>query len=334
MIIKKLLDNGFEVIIGADKAPLLFLQSEFPELSFIKIYSSEIKYPKGKLMALKMLFSILKILYSILKEHQHLKKILVEQPIDIVISDNRFGLWNKSVYSVFITHQLEIQIQKWTKLTKLIVNKVNYWFISKYAVCWVPDFPGNNNVAGALSHPAKMPENFRYIGLLSRFNFENYLDKKYEILAILSGPEPQRSIFEQILIDEFKKNNIKAIIIRGKPDISVTCSENNIDFINHLETDRLEQLILTTPFVISRSGYSSIMDYIKLKKNAILVPTPGQTEQEYLAKRLKKKHWFYYEKQDKFNLEESLKKSKNYQVPDFDIQNSLLENEIRQLLLI
>jgi len=331
IIIKKLLDNGFKVIIGADKAPLFFLQTEFPDLPFTRIPSTQIKYPKGKLMALKMLFSIPKILYGVFKEHKLLKKLVAKKPIDIVISDNRFGLWNKSIYSVFITHQLEIQMPEWMKLIKRFVNKINYWFIGKYDVCWVPDFPGKNNVAGALSQPAKIPGNCRYIGLLSRFNFENFYDKKYEILAILSGPEPQRSIFEEILIMEFKKNNSKALIVRGKPGISATYTENNIDFVNHLQTRQLERLILSAPYVISRSGYSSIMDYIKLNKNAILIPTPGQTEQEYLAKSLKEKKWFYSENQDKFSLKIALEECKNYQVPDFDIQYSLLENEIRKL---
>ncbi|MEN8119506.1 MAG: glycosyltransferase [Bacteroidota bacterium] len=331
VIIKKLLKNEFNVVIGADKDPLSFLKSEFPELPFIKIPSTKIKYPKGKRMAFKMLFSIPKILYGIQKEHQQLKKIVANQNVNIVISDNRFGLWNKNIYSVFITHQLEIQLPGWLKLMQSIVNKVNYWFINKYDTCWIPDLPGENNLAGALSHPAIMPENFKYIGLLSRFNVQNEFAKKYEMLAIISGPEPQRSIFEDLLIKEIKKNNIKALIVRGKPGIKDIYSQNNIDFINHIETEELIKLIVATPIVISRSGYSSIMDYIKLKKNVILVPTPGQTEQEYLAKRLKEKMWFYSLDQNKFNLEKSLQKYKNFQVPEFDTKNNLLESEVRKL---
>lgn len=326
--------NGFKVIIGADKAPLSFLRTEFPDLTFIKIPSVEIKYPKGKLMVLKMLFSSPKLFYGIFREHQVLKKILTQHAVDIVISDNRYGLWNKKAYSIFITHQLHFQTPNWMRFIQPLIHKINYWFINKYDLCWIPDFSGNDNVGGLLSHPKNMPENCRYIGLLSRFNIAELQEKKYDILAILSGPEPQRSIFEQILIEEFKKNNSKALIVRGKPDILATYSKNNIDFINHIETDQLAQLILATPMVISRSGYSSVMDYIKLTKNSILVPTPGQTEQEYLAESLKGKGWFYTIDQNKFNLEESLQKCKNYQPPNFDYQNSLLENEIRKLLKI
>jgi len=334
IIIKKLLSNGFKVIIGADKAPLSFLRTEFPKLTFVKIPSVEIKYPKGKLMTLKMLFSIPQILYSIQKEHQLLKRIIASQNIDIVISDNRFGLWNKKVYSIFITHQLEIQLPKWMKFMNGFTNKINHWFIDKYDVCWVPDFPGNKNIAGVLSWPLKILKNTKYIGLLSRFDTNILIEKKYDILAVLSGPEPQRSIFEEILIEEFKKSNKKAIIVLGKPDFSATYTKNNIDFINHLESEQLGQLILATPMVISRSGYSSIMDYIVLKKNAILVPTPGQTEQEYLADSLKARGWFYSVKQNKFKLKNVSQKFRNFKVPELNTQNSLLENEIRKLLEI
>ena len=334
IIIKELLHNGFKVIIGADKDSLAFLQTEFPELPFVKIPSVEIKYSKGKLMTLKMLLYIPKILYGIQKEHQQLKSLITSHNINIVISDNRFGLWNKKVYSIFITHQIEIQLPKWMRFMNGFVNRINHWFINKYDACWVPDFPGNKNVAGTLSVPLKMPKKTKYIGLLSRFDTKVIPEKKYDILAVLSGPEPQRSIFEEILIAEFRKNNSNALIILGKPDILASYTKNNIDFINHLESKQLGQLILATPVVISRSGYSSIMDYIKLKKNAILVPTPGQTEQEYLADSLKEKGWFYSVKQNEFNLKKSLQKYKDFQVPLFNNQNSLLENEIRKLIKI
>ncbi len=334
IIIKKLLDSGFKVIIGADKAPLLFLQAEFPELPFIKIPSVEIKYPKGKRMVLKMLFSMPKILYGIVNEHKQLKKILANNDVDIVISDNRYGLWSKNVYSIFITHQLEIQLPEWMNPIKYFVNKINYWFIRKYNLCWVPDFLGNNNVAEVLSHPKNMPKNIRYVGLLSRFKRIELQEKKYDILAILSGPEPQRSVFEQILIKELKTCKLKALIVQGKPGILSDYNKYNIDFVSHLSTENLGQLISTTPVVISRSGYSSIMDYISLKKNAILVPTPGQTEQEYLAKILKEKYWFYSVNQNEFNIKTAIKQLTSYQIPDFKINSSLLEKEIENLLKI
>ncbi len=334
-IIKRLINSGFKVILGADKAPLSFLRTEFPELPFIKIPSIEIKYSKGKLMVFKILFSTPKLFYGIFREHRLLKKIIASHAVDIVISDNRFGLWNKKLYSIFITHQLEIQTSGWMRLFKGLVNKINRWFINKYDLCWIPDLPGENNLGGELSHPKNLPANSCYIGLLSRFKRVKYQEKKYKILVILSGPEPQRSIFEEILIKELKKDNLKVIIVCGKPGISANYSENNIDFVNHLETDQLAQLIISTPIVISRSGYSSIMDYIKLNKKAILVATPGQTEQEYLAKNLKKRGLFYSVDQQKFNLKESLEQFKNYQSPNVNNNdNKLLENEIRNLQLL
>jgi uncharacterized protein (TIGR00661 family) len=331
VIIKKLLANKFKVIIGADKAPLAFLRTEFPELHYIKIPSVRIKYPKGKHMAFKMLLSVPKLLSGIYKEHLELKKIISQQKIDAVISDNRFGLWNKKLYSVFISHQIEIQTPAYLSFVKPIINKINHWFINKYDICWIPDLPEEEKLAGSLSQISGKLRNTKYIGLLSRFQYNELNTKKYDIALILSGPEPQRSIFEQIMVHEIRKTGYKAIVVLGKPKEKNIFYEGNIEYVNHLKTNELQQLILSSELVISRSGYSSIMDYVRLRKNAILVPTPGQTEQEYLAKRLMKKKWFYSISQYGFDLKKAINDCAAYQVPDINISTDLLEIEIRNL---
>jgi len=331
VIIKKLLANNFKVIIGADKAPLAFLRTEFPELPYIKIPSAQIKYPKGKRMAFKMLLSVPKLLFGIYKEYLQLKKIIRQQKIDTVISDNRFGLWNKRVYSVFISHQIEIQTPAYLSFVKPIINKINHWFINKYDICWIPDVPEEEKLAGLLSQISGKLKNAKYIGLLSRFQFNRANIKKYDIALILSGPEPQRSVFEQIMVNEIRKTDYKAIVVLGKPNEKNTFIKGNVECVNHLETSELQQLIISSEFVISRSGYSSIMDYIRLRKNAILVPTPGQTEQEYLAKRLRKKQWFYSINQYGFDLKKAINDCAAYQVPNINFSTDLLEIEIRNL---
>ena len=49
-----------------------------------------------------------------------------------------------------------------------------------------------------------------------------------------------------------------------------------------------------------------------MQKKAIFIPTPGQTEQEYLAKILKEKKLCLYQNQNKFNLDMAIEKSKKY----------------------
>jgi len=308
--------NNYKVIIGADKAPLKLLQSEFPELDYIKIPFPEIKYPQDRNMVFKMMISSPKLLLGIIKEHFLLKKIIKKHQIDVVVSDNRYGLWNKNIRSIFITHQLEIQTPRKLYFLKSFINKINRWFINRYDECWVPDFEEEPNVAGQLSHPEKVLQNIRYIGILSRFKELKIktIQTDYELLVILSGPEPQRSIFQQILEKQIFESGKKALFVLGKPEKTIKYSKKNIDYVNHLPAKQLAAYIKSIPIVISRSGYSSIMDYLALKKTAILVPTPGQTEQEYLAKYLHKKSRFYTVNQDDFNLQIAIKELSTFRI--------------------
>ncbi len=317
-LISCFLKNNYKVIIGADKAPLKLLQKEFPDLEFIKIPAPEIKYSAKGNLVWKMFFSIPKLLWGIYKEHRLLKKIIKNHKIDIVISDNRYGLWNKNIHSIFITHQLEIQTPKSLQFLKRTINTINLWFIKQYNECWVPDIEGKQNIAGNLSHPQKTARNVRYIGLLSRFSQIKVpqIHHDYKILVVLSGPEPQRSILQNILQKQIIESNKKALFVLGKPDKTIRYSQKNIDFVSHLSGNQLAAYIKSTPYVISRAGYSSIMDYLYLKKKAILIPTPGQTEQEYLAALLLTKKWFYTSGQHRFNLKTALNECDKFIIPE------------------
>jgi len=340
-IIEGLLNAGFEVIIGADNAPLSFLQQHFPALQHIRLPSFQISYPAGGSMILKMLFSIPKIMVGIFKEHQQLKKIIKDLQVEIVISDNRFGLWNSKIYSIFITHQLWIKTPPGIIIFERILNRINHWFINKYDECWIPDYAGNYNLSGELSHIDKLPNHLKFIGILSRFRLlrksrplDQVLSGKYDILVIISGPEPQRSIFENLLIKQISASEYKAIFVLGKPSENIDYNTHNIKFINHLATVDLETLIVETPVIISRSGYSTIMDLVRLNKSAILVPTPGQTEQEYLAKIMMDKKWFYSVSQSKFNLETAIQQLSGYKPQQIADVPDLLRYQINRSLSI
>ncbi len=340
-IIEELIDAGFEVIIGADNAPLFFLQQHFNEIPFIKFPSFKIEYPSNGSMVLKMALSIPKILFGIFTEHIQLKKIIKAERIDCVISDNRYGLWDKKVYSIFIGHQLFIQMPIRIKIFERILNYINHWFINKFDDCWVPDFQGELNLSGTLSHNNKLPKNVSYIGILSRFKAldnsvmgnKNQISN-FDILVVLSGPEPQRTIFEKILIEQISASPYSALLVQGKPLEMNNSKFGNIKFANHLETSKLEKLILKTPIIISRSGYSTIMDLVRLGKSAILVATPGQTEQEYLAKRMIEKKWFYAVSQNKFMLEEAIQSLGNYSPDKIQERNNLLKEKIDAFALV
>ncbi len=260
----------------------------------------------SKNQTLKILFQIPKIIKNIKTENAFVASYIKSNKIDLIISDNRYGFRNKEVKSVIITHQTYIKTPLKIKFFEQLLNIVNTKQINKFSECWVPDIENENNLSGDLSHKNKKIKNIKYIGILSRFEKLKTKLKTNKVLAVISGPEPQRTIFEDILINKLSKEKYNTIIIRGT-NKDVKIDTNNLSFINIADSKKLQQLISQSEIIISRSGYTSILDYIKLGIKAILVPTPGQTEQEYLAKYLSEKYNFKYVRQidlTKFKIEE------------------------------
>ena len=286
------------MLLGVDGNSGKLLKKEFPELTFLELPGYRIQYSKKKSNLKWSIFSqVPKIIYSIIKEHNWLKKQIELHNIDVVISDNRFGLYNKNITTIYITHQL--QIQTGSSFTDLIVQKLHYYFINKYSFCWIPDAK-LKGLGGSLSHPKKLPQNSVYIGPVSRL-FIKCVPHSYSILIILSGPEPQRSILENILLVKTRDVTEKIMLIRGIPGNDLKPENSNITVKDLVSSGELNELINGSDLVICRSGYSSLMDLAKLNKNAIIIPTPGQTEQEYLGSYLMNHKMFYSIDQAKLN---------------------------------
>ena len=314
-IISNLLENGCEVVIAAEGLTFSLLKQEFPEVEFILFKGYRITYSKQKKwLPLKIFIQIPNLLLSILIEHKWLKKVVKDYSIDAVISDNRFGLFHANIPCIYITHQL--MIKTGDGVTEKFIRKIHNRFIKKFTACWVPDFEGTSNIAGDLSHPTPpLPSNTRYIGCLSRFNRSVANGKKFDLLILLSGPEPQRTIFENLLLSQLKLYSGTVLFVRGLPGINETQKDEigeSIILKNHLNAVELNAAINNCGMVISRSGYTTVMDLIKLQQKAILVPTPGQTEQEYLANHLMKNNLFFCAQQQHFCLQDALKKASDF----------------------
>jgi UDP-N-acetylglucosamine transferase subunit ALG13 len=317
-IIKKIQAKGGELLIAGDGEIAKLLQDEFPDIRQIPLKGYNLKYFIGIPAWLSVTIQIPKIVIRIWQEHYWLKRIVDEEGITNVISDNRFGLWNKKIHSVYITHQVMIKCPNGLKIFEQLLYLMHRFFISRYSECWIPDFASNkNNLSGDLSHKYPLPLNAKYIGLLSRFVLTKTPQMKFDLAAIVSGAEPQRSIFEKQIANGMEKISLKTIILQGKP------SENRKHYVgkqltvSHLNSRDLESIICASQLVLCRAGYSGIMDLIRLKKNAVLIPTPGQTEQEYLADELMKKRIFFSMKQEVFDLRVALQESKKYSVENF-----------------
>lgn len=288
----------------------------------------EIKYSRSKKsFALKILLQSPGIIFSIWKENKWLKKIIKEYAVDAVISDNRFGMFSKKIPSVYITHQLTIKTGN--RFTETIAQKIHYFFIKKYWKCWIPDHK-EKGLAGVLSHPAQIPSNAVFIGPLSRLKVLPNVEKIYDLLIIISGPEPQRTIFENIILEQLNSFRGKVLFLRGLPSVKNNLSLNNdsIKIVNHLEAKELNKVMEQSRMVIARSGYTTIMDLAALGKPAILIPTPGQTEQEYLAKYLFEKKHFLTAQQKDYSLSELLEESSTFKYKPIHT----LEDEYKKII--
>jgi UDP-N-acetylglucosamine transferase subunit ALG13 len=251
-----------------------------------------------------MFCQIPKIFKAIQHERKWLQQIIKEHTIDIVIADNRYGLYHKNAHCIFMTHQLFIKTGN--SFVEKIAQKINYFFINKFNTCWVVDNEGDSNLAGALSHPIQLPQvPVKYIGTISRFN-KMATEPTIDLLVLLSGPEPQRTIFEKIVLEQIKNIPLKITLVRGLPNEKEILKLENVSFFNHLSALDLNKVILSSSIIVSRSGYTTVMDLAALQKPSIFIPTPGQTEQVYLAEILAQKKYCITASQENFNLKKEI----------------------------
>ncbi len=335
-IIQALLHAGYEVLIAAEGAQASILQNEFSQITILPLKGYHVHYSKSKW---GFLFTILRQLPRISKtirtEHAWLDTMIEKHQIDLVITDNRFGLYSSKIPCLFITHQLTVKAPfKWLEY---LIQKVNYRFINRFTACWVPDMAGAVHAAGILSHPSLLPKiPVHYLGLISRFQL-SIEAIKYDYCILLSGPEPQRTLLENKLLKDLHLINAKILFLRGMPGTTaLPAIPSNVEIHNHLPTNALQKAIGASDYIICRGGYTSLMELFALKKKMLLIPTPGQTEQEYLAEILMKQHACLTVPQSAFALEEHLPLLQKFpfQLPAFtyfkdeDIKD--LMNSIRQ----
>jgi uncharacterized protein (TIGR00661 family) len=299
-IIKALQENNYIPILASDGIALALLKKEFPYIKTLKLPSYEIEYSKdGKDFKWKLLKNLPKMMRAIWKEKKLVKKWIKKYDIEGIISDNRLGVISKKVPSVFMTHQLNVMTGNTTWITSLLHQNI----IKKYTECWVPDFEGKPNLTGELGHIKNADFKVKYIGPLSRFQKQD-IPKKYDLMIILSGPEPQRSLLEEKLKIELLRYDGTVIFIKGIIEKNQIQEQiKNVTYYNFMNTRQLEKTFCESELVLSRSGYTTIMDLAKLGKKAFFIPTPGQFEQVYLAEKLLKENLVPCASQEDFKIE-------------------------------
>jgi len=327
-IINALIHHEFEPVIASDGNALALLKKEFPTLECIELPSYKITYSKkGSLLKLKMLIDAPKLLKAINAEKKAIKSIVKTHAIDGIISDNRLGVYNAKVPSVFITHQLQVLSGNTTWLS----TKLHQKYIKRFNECWVPDFSGSSNLSGKLGHVNVPNMTIKHIGPLSRFESAKS-DPIYDIMVLLSGPEPQRFILEEKLLNLFKTYNGKVLFVKGIVEDTQTLTEiGAMTIYNFMTSKQLEKAINESDLILSRSGYTTILDLAKLGKKAFFIPTPGQFEQDYLAQRLTKQKLVPSCKQRDFTLEKlkEVNQFKGFETIDYKIDYKRLFSVFR-----
>jgi len=345
---------GYQVYIATEGYHEAILKEALPSCHFLPLRGYRIRYAKwGFILPLVLLFQLPKIIYSIIHEQNWLKKAQAQYEFDLIVSDNRFGFYHKLVPSVFITHQLNLQMHfAWA--TNLF-QKLQYAWLKRFTACWIPDIEGANNLSGILANPKQKPSiPLWYMGCLSRLidtAIDTSADNSSSIhgathnnqnvfLGIVSGPEPQRTLLENLLWKAGNKLNIPFVVIAGTPSKeqpNKLLEENkNAKLYAHLAAPALVSEIKRAEYIICRGGYTTLMELIPFEKKLIFIPTPGQTEQMYLGKLWEEKNWALCYSQENFKLNIALEEASNFhfkQAPFKAFSIEALEAAIKQLSL-
>lgn len=338
-IIQLLLQKGHKIIVGGEGRSLALLRHTFPDLTFVELPPYNIHYSTTAFQIPILLKQVPRLLRIFKEEHEMIEKLIDKYEISALISDNRYGLWTKKVPTTYLTHQIAPLAP-----IRQLVYALQKRFIAKFSECWIPDSPQKEQqLAGSLAHKYPLPPNTHFIGTLSRFSklddkplsaeMQALFNEKIEIAAILSGPEPQRSILSQKIKAQAAHLSQNVWIIEGKTEEEKIEKTGNVTSISFLAENELWNLFQQQPILISRGGYSSLMDFVALGlKKCILIPTPGQTEQVYLAEYLAKQGKVLYVKQQDMDLTTQISQIPALKGFEKWAENNLLEKEINRWL--
>ncbi len=336
-VIRELIAQDCELLIASSGLAMSYLRKEFEGVEFIDLPELEITYSKSERPSnwnfiLKGVLNYTKLKKHFLTCEKFLSSAIGEKQINLLISDGHFGVYSSDVKSVLISHQLNLKAALFGKQ----INQVNREYLRRYDQIWVPDFDNELSLAGELSKNENF-ENVHYLGALSSYQLSPKKESpKKRLLFLLSGPEPQRQmlqdkICEQLIQmqDELSKYHVD--LVSGNS----AASKPEISWLNHhpmLNSPELNELLCQADLIICRSGYSSIMDLVKLGKQAVLIPTPGQGEQEYLADFHEKKGRFRVSTQRNLHLRQILDENDDLTQETKAIDSSILHGKITSII--
>ncbi|MBS1782822.1 MAG: glycosyl transferase [Bacteroidetes bacterium] len=317
-----MIESGCQPVFAGNEWQRNYIKESIGGIETIHLDGYQVRYAAHPFMLLPALLKqVPSMIQKVNDEHQWLQKIVLEKRIDGVLSDNRYGLHHAQVPSIIMTHQLQIKTGLGS-ISDSLLQRFHYRFINRFSACWVVDEPSDSNLSGDLAHPSSLPLRTDYIGLLSQFEPQSQILGKH-LLVLLSGPEPQRSILSELLWKEVLQIQQPVVFVEGRNIASAPLKiPSHITYRKLLTRSELLPYFNEASLVICRSGYSTLMDLVALKKPAIVIPTPGQTEQLYLARYLHQKRVFFQVSQNEIDLKQQLVAARNFPFLQTDFKDS------------
>ncbi|MBS2100899.1 glycosyltransferase [Carboxylicivirga linearis] len=296
-IINELLKEGHQCYIAGEQPSISVIQQAFPKLTYIILENLSIQLSNSNHQLLKLASQLPQFIQSIKRDKKIVKNLVNELDLDCIISDNRYGFRHDFIPSVLLTHQTNIMTGKLLNWSKPIVQFFLKQWINQFDACWIPDIDTQPTISGKLSSKILHPNTFR-IGITSRLSIVQHEAKvskelqNPDVLIILSGPEPQRSILEDLIVKRYINRQLRVVVLRAQPNKKKLIKNGSITFLPHCNSSSYLHLLNNSKQIVCRSGYSTLMDLAYVNRQAILIPTPGQYEQEYLAEHMRKNFHF------------------------------------------
>lgn len=303
-VIQEFLRRGWKVWVGSNGRSLQFLKHELPDADFITTPDYGITYSHGSLLLPKLISQTPGVLFKIREEKKLCDRIVEGIVPDLIVSDHCYGMHHSQIPSYFMSHQIYFALPAYLQPFSPLISQFNFGFHNRYRKVLIPDLPENGHglISGKLSNLPSSDKHHKFIGTLSSIKRQSH-GNDIDVLFSVSGPEPQRSVFEKIILAQVRDVKGKKIVALGKSEErKLLEDEDDLKVYTHLPRMEMETLFNRAKLIVTRAGYSTLMELAETGKKALLVPTPGQTEQEYLAKRMIEKKWFYSVSQNHINL--------------------------------
>lgn len=301
-LIWALQERGVKVYAAGDERAQKIITEACPGVEWLPLFGYRVRYARrGFWLPWLLMAQVPRLLGVLRREHEWLDEVLGRVPLDAVISDNRYGLNSAKCCSVFMTHQLHVRVP-FGRVGRCLADQLHAQFIRRFDTCWVPDGVGEG-LAGSLSQ-ALPGVQASWLGPLSRFGRKPVPQVPgYDLVFLLSGPEPQRSLLEAACLRSIP-DGLRALLVEGRPEEGETIRTGaEADRVGHLGAEQLEAVLRSCRYLVCRSGYSTLMDLACIGRSALLIPTPGQSEQEYLAALWHERGWAVAMRQGDLNRE-------------------------------